>query len=38
LAKTGLIVGVSLSSWAPDLPGAEQSRDISLELLEVLVG
>ena len=36
LAKTGLIAAVSLSSWAPDLPGAEQSRDVSLELLEVL--
>ena len=37
LAKTGLIAGISLSSWAPDLPGAEQSRDVSLELLEILV-
>ena len=37
LAKTGLIAAVSLSSWAPDLPGAEQSRDVSLELLEILV-
>ncbi len=37
LAKTGLIGAVSLSSWAPNLPGAEQSRDVSLELLEILV-
>ncbi len=36
LAKTGLICGISLSSWAPDLPGAEQSRDVCLALLEVL--
>lgn len=38
LAGTGLVAGVSLSSWAPDLPGAEQSRDVSLELLNILVG
>jgi len=36
LADTGLIRAVSLSSWAPDLPGAEQSRDVSLKLLEIL--
>jgi len=36
LASTGLLCGISLSSWAPDLPGAEQSRDVCLELLEVL--
>jgi len=37
LAETGLITAVSLSSWAPDLPGAEQSREISLALLRVLI-
>ena len=37
LASTGNICAISLSSWAPDLPGAEQSRDVSLELLDVLV-
>jgi arginase len=36
LAATGQIRAVSLSSWAPDLPGAEKSRDVSLELLDVL--
>ena len=36
LAATGLIRAVSLSSWAPDLPGAEQSQAVSLELLDVL--
>ncbi len=36
LAKTGLICGISFSSWAPDLPGAEQSRDVCLALLEDL--
>ncbi len=36
LADTGDIAAVSLSSWAPDLPGAAQSRDVSLELLEIL--
>jgi arginase len=36
LAKTGLVCGISLSSWAPDLPEAEQSRDVCLALLEVL--
>ncbi|MFV1949038.1 MAG: arginase family protein [Anaerolineales bacterium] len=38
LAETGQIQAVSLSSWAPDLPGSEQSRDVSLELLEILKG
>jgi arginase len=37
LAATGQIRAVSLSSWAPDLPGAEESRDVSLELLKILV-
>ncbi len=36
LRESGRIAGVSLSSWAPDLPGAEKSRDISLELLGIL--
>jgi arginase len=36
LSASGRIAAVSLSSWAPDLPGAEQSRDISLSLLEIL--
>ena len=36
LANTGLICGISLSSWAPDLPGAEKSKAVCLELLEVL--
>lgn len=36
LVDSGRIIAVSLSSWAPNLPGAEQSRDISLELLEIL--
>ncbi|MFL7814279.1 MAG: arginase family protein [Anaerolineales bacterium] len=38
LADTGRITAVSLSSWAPDLPGAEVSRDASLALLEILSG
>lgn len=37
LAKTGSIAAVSLSSWAPDLPGADRSRDVCLELLEILL-
>ncbi|MEE9599004.1 MAG: arginase family protein [Anaerolineales bacterium] len=36
LAATGLIRAISLSSWAPGLPGAEQSQAVSLELLDVL--
>jgi len=36
LASTELICGISLSSWAPDLPGAEKSKVTCLELLEVL--
>ena len=36
LAETGLIRAVSLSSWAPDLPGAKQSQAVSLDLLDVL--
>ncbi len=36
LADTGLISGISLSSWAPDLPGAEQSTTVSMELLKIL--
>jgi arginase len=37
LAEDGSIAAVSLSSWAPDLPGADKSRDICLELLDLLV-
>ncbi len=36
LVDTREIAAVSLSSWAPDLPGAEVSRDISLALLRIL--
>jgi len=36
LAGTGNICAISLSSWAPDLPGAEISKTVSLELLEAL--
>jgi len=38
LANTGLICGISLSSWAPDLAEAGQSSDVCMELLEVLIG
>lgn len=37
LADQGSIAAVSLSSWAPDLPGAEESRDVCLELLGMLM-
>ncbi len=37
LSDTGKIRAVSLSSWAPALPGAAQSRAVSLDLLEVLI-
>jgi arginase len=37
LAATGNIAAVSLSSWAPDLPGADESREVSLDLLELLL-
>ena len=37
LASSGNIVALSLSSWAPDLPGANESRDVCLELLEMLI-
>jgi arginase len=37
LASTGLIKAVSLSSWAPGLPGEEMSRAVSMGLLEILV-
>jgi arginase len=36
LAENRNICAVSLSSWAPGLPGAEQSRDVCLGLLELL--
>ena len=38
LRDTGLVRAISLSSWAPDLPGAEQSKKVCLELLNVLSG
>lgn len=38
LASTGLIKAVSLSSWAPELPGEQMSKDVSMGLLELLVG
>ena len=37
LASSGDIVALSLSSWAPDLSGAKESRDMSLELLGMLL-
>lgn len=37
LASSGKIAAVSLSSWAPDLPGAVQSREVSLGLLDKLI-
>jgi arginase len=37
LAGTGQVKAVSLSSWAPDLPGAERSSEVSMALLDVLI-
>jgi arginase len=37
LRESGEIAAVSLSSWAPDLPGAEKSQEVCLGLLEMLV-
>jgi len=37
LGDSGLIQMVSLSSWAPDLPGADKSAEVSMELLGVLL-
>jgi len=37
LADTGLIRAVSLSSWAPGLPGEELSKTASLKLFEILI-
>ena len=37
LADTGYIKSVSLSSWAPGLPGEQKSKDVSMGLLEILV-
>jgi arginase len=37
LARTRNVCAVSLSSWAPDLPGAEKSQKVSLELLDLLL-
>jgi len=36
LAETGKVAAVSLSSWAPGLPGVEDSRTICLDLLALL--
>jgi arginase len=38
LAGTGLIKAVSLSSWAPGLPGEQESKAVSMRLLEILFG
>ena len=37
LAATGRIQAVSMSSWAPDLPGSDRSRQVSMALLDVLL-
>ena len=37
LKESGKIAAVSLSSWAPDLPGAEKSQEVCLGLLEMLL-
>ena len=37
LGDTGLIQAISVSSWAPDLPDADKSQAVSMELLEILV-
>ncbi len=37
LTDSGNICAVSLSSWAPGLPGAEESRDVCLDLLNLLI-
>jgi arginase len=37
LAESGQVVAVSLSSWNPDLDPDGRSRDLSMELLSVLV-
>ena len=37
LADTGLIQAISVSSWAPDLPGADQSEAVSVDLLNILI-
>jgi arginase len=38
LRDTGLVKVVSLSSWNPELPGADASQRVSLELLDILLG
>ncbi|MCJ7715287.1 MAG: arginase family protein [Anaerolineales bacterium] len=38
LADTGMIRAISVSSWAPGLPGEVQSEAVSLRLIEILVG
>lgn len=37
LSETGKVAAVSLSSWAPDLPRAEESQRVCLKLLEMLI-
>ncbi len=37
LSDTGKVVAASLSSWDPDLEGADQSRRVSMDLLKTLV-
>ena len=36
LSNTRSVAAVSLSSWAPDLPGGEESRAVCMQLLELL--
>jgi arginase family enzyme len=36
LGKKGHIQAVSMSSWAPDLPGSDQSQQVTLDLLRTL--
>jgi arginase len=38
LASSGKVVAVSLSSWNPELAGADETRDACMHLLEVLAG
>jgi arginase len=38
LRDTGRVKVVSLSSWNPELPGADASQRVSLELLDILLG
>lgn len=38
LAGTGFIQAISLSSWNPEMKGAEQSESASFQLLDILLG